>query len=128
MQAVRDLGYTVRPATMNDIEQAVALFNLCTQETQGTKGTDVDHVRTEWGTPNFDLETDTRLVFASDRTLGGDIELWDRQGAHVKLGYWCPVHPDHRCQRLGTALIEWAETREHVRLEQAPQGARVTLK
>ena len=127
MQAVRDLGYTVRPATMNDIEQAVVLFNVCTQETQGANGTDVDHVRTEWGTPNFDLETDTRLVFAPDQMLVGYIELWDTQEPHVKLHCWGRVHPDHRGQGLGTALLEWAETRAQESLDRAPKGARVTL-
>lgn len=127
MQEVRNLGYTVRPATKDDIEQAVALFNLCTQETQGTNGTDVDHVRTEWGTPNFNLETDTRLVFAPDQTLVGYIEFWDTEEPHVKLHCWGRVHPDHRGQGLGTAMLQWAEARAHEGLDRAPNGARVTL-
>lgn len=41
-------------------------------------------------------------------------------------GYAC-VHPDHRGRGLGTVLTEWAESRAAQRIQDAPEGAKVSL-
>lgn len=127
MQAITDLGYTVRPATLDDIDQAVTLFNTCSQETLGKARFDLNAVRTEWRTPNFDLATDTRMVFDSTGTLVGYGEVWDVEEPHVKVYSWGRVHPEHRGLGVGSAILSWIETRAAEAVPRAPADAQVTL-
>ena len=126
MQGLKQLGYTVRPARMGDLEQVVALFNTCSKHALGVKRHDVNDVRTEWKTPNFHLETDTRLVFDGDDLVAYG-EFWDVEEPHVKLHFWGRVRPDYCGRGIGTAIIEWAEDRAQKALPRAPEDAQITL-
>ena len=126
MQGLKQLGYTVRPAGMDDLERAVVLFNTCSKQTLGVERHDANDLRTEWKTPNFDLETDTQLVFDGDDLVGYG-EFWDIEDPHVKLRFWGRVRPDYCDRGIGTAIVEWAEGRAQKALPQAPADAQVTL-
>ena len=64
-------GYTVRPATIDDVERAAELTNLCSIDLTGRPATDADELRIDWLLPSSNPETDIRLLFADDGPLAG---------------------------------------------------------
>ncbi len=119
-------GFTSRPATLEDAEAFVDLLNTCSRELVGMPLHDLDETITELQAPSFNTETDTRLVFASDGTLVGGVQIWDRV-PHVRIYADACVHPEYRGRGIGSALCEWIEARAQEAVPQAPEGTRVTL-
>lgn len=68
-------GFTVRPVAMEDLKAAVALFNACSMELIGAMQHDVDETRVEWGTPGFNLKTDTQVVLSPAGEIVGYLEV-----------------------------------------------------
>lgn len=126
MQSVMKLGYTHRPARQDDVGVAVELFNACSRHMFGRDQSSVSDIRTEWGTPGFDLASDTQLVFHRDQ-LVAYAEFWNLTAPYVRPGFWGRVRPEHRGRGIGGALVEWAEERAQRSLPLAPAGAQVTL-
>lgn len=120
-------GYTMRSATMADVETAVTLFNIRSRHDTGNDGATVAEIAHEWDTPNFDPARDIRLVFAADNTLVGYIELWATANPPVHPWVWGCVHPDHERQGIGTALMTWAIDHAHNVMDRVPEGARVSV-
>lgn len=78
-------GYTIRPASLDDIKGTVEMFNLCSKAMIGAPEFTEERYTKEWQMPNFDLQHDTRLVITSTGQIVGCIEVWD---------VWePPVHP-----------------------------------
>jgi ribosomal protein S18 acetylase RimI-like enzyme len=116
----------LRPAKMEDLPAAVALFNACSLEQVGACEFSLKDVRTEWMSPGFNLATDTRIILTEEGAAVGFMEIWDVD-PHVRLYAWGRVHPDFRGRGLGTRLLWWAETRARQAVPKAPSGARVSL-
>ncbi|HEU5091511.1 MAG TPA: hypothetical protein VFT30_02450, partial [Nitrospira sp.] len=70
-------GFTARGARMEDVEPALALYNRWSRSVIGRDEiTDIQAVRNEWLSPNFDPAEDIRLVFAPNGLMVGFIEVW----------------------------------------------------
>jgi len=119
-------GFTSRPATMDDVEAAVALANACSIEQIGKPEWSVDRFRTDWQAPNLHPETDLWVVFTPEAELVGYAGVWD-VGPHVQVFGWGNVHPECRGQGIGTYLARWVERRARQSIPKAPVGARVVL-
>ena len=119
--------YTLRPATEDDLEAAVALFNLCSRALLGTPLVDTDYLANEWSAPAFELDRDTRCAFTSEGQMVAYGEVWDT-APHIVLYSWGRVHPEHRSLGLGNHLVTWQEARARQALTMAPEGARVVLR
>lgn len=119
-------GYTARPATPADAAAAVALFNASSQALLGVDQHSLADLETEWRSPDFNLATDSVLLFAPDGALAGYGNVWD-SAPHVQPEQWGRVHPAHTGQGLGTYLMAWAEARAQQAVPLAPAGARVAL-
>jgi mycothiol synthase len=117
--------FTVRPATLDDVEAAVELINACTIELTGEPRVSVQDVCSDWQQPGFDLETDTLLVFSPGGELVGHVELWDNE--YVRIYVRGDVRPEFRGRGIGTALCRWAEERARQSIPKAPEGARIVL-
>jgi mycothiol synthase len=120
-------GYTCRPARLEDVPVAVDLFNAWAQKYLGADDLTIEIINREWRTPNFDLETNTRLVVDPDGRLAGYYELWDSGHPHVSVHVWGRIHPEHEGRGLGTYLLSWAESRAREIVPQAPPNTRVVL-
>jgi mycothiol synthase len=118
-------GYTSRPARMDDAEQLVTLFNRCSMELVGEAVHDVEDLRSEWTTPEFDLERDTRVVVDETGAPVAYAEVWDLEEPHVQVGTWGRVDPAHRGRGIGAALLAWEEERARMAIARAPSDARV---
>ncbi len=121
-------GFTSRPATMDDVADAVTLFNDCAVHSTGAPETSVANLEGEWKDPDFDLNRSTRLVFSPEGRLIGYIEVWDANPVPVTPWAWGRVHPDYEGQGIGTALMTWAEARAHEAFTRVPADAQVALR
>jgi mycothiol synthase len=103
-------GFTVRGARLEDVNPSLELFNRWSRSILGTDEIiDAATIRNEWISPGFDPAEDIRLVFASDGTLVGYIEVWITAKPPVHPWLWGRVHPDYSGLGLGTWMLTWAE-------------------
>jgi len=112
---------------MDDAERLVAVFNRCSMEIVGDALHDLEDQRSEWTTPEFDLERDTRVVVDASGAPVAYAEVWDLEEPHIRIGSWGRVDPSHRGCGIGTALLAWVEERARQAIARAPSDARVTL-
>lgn len=119
--------YIMRPATLDDVEASVDMFNAVSQDLIGNDEFTVDEYRSEWQIPGFNLETDSRLVIAPDGRVVGCYEVWDLNDPAVRVGTWGRTHPDFRGMGIGSTLLEWAINRAFQAVPRAPEGARVVM-
>ncbi len=121
-------GYTIRPASLGDIEGSVEMFNLCSKAMIGAPEFTEERYAKEWQMPNFDLQRDTRLVITSTGQIVGCIEVWDVQEPPVHPWIWGRVHPEWEGESIGTAMMEWALERAREAIPRAPKGTRVSAR
>jgi GNAT superfamily N-acetyltransferase len=123
--ATRNLpdGYTFRGATLHDVPVVVYLFNQ--RQMTHSVPTQVEKVRQEWLTFNFNPAMDVRLIFDQREHLIGYIEVWTMQLASMQPWLWGCVHPDYEGRGIGTALLSWAEARVCLAMEMLPVDKRV---
>lgn len=127
MQTKLEQHFHFRPATLDDIPQAVDLFNTYSMATVGHNQDTVDSLNIFWRTPGFDLNTHTLMAITSDGRLAGYGEVWNTQSPHVHVyGYGC-VLPEYWGMGLGRYLDSWINRRAMLDLPKAPEGARVML-
>jgi mycothiol synthase len=120
-------GYQFRPVTMEDLEPTVAMLNEWSRKMLGVDAFETNFMGSEWATPGFYLEQDTRLVLAPDGAIVGYYELWDIDDPHVHINIWGRVHPAYTGRGIGSYLLEWAEERGRMAIPRAPEGARVVM-
>ena len=120
-------GYTVRPASMADVEEAVRLFNLYSHWQSGADITNVEEIRREWSEPEYIPEENILTIWNPQGEMVGYIEFYDKGDPHAQLFCWGVVHPEHHGKGLGGFLLEWVVERARQNVPLAPEGARVAL-
>lgn len=120
-------GYVMRGATLNDLPEAVAMFNACSHKLIGADEVTVETYQREWEVPLLNLPEDVKVVIAPDGKLVGCQEVWDLFDPHTRINTWGRVHPDHQGCGIATALLRWAEERARKAIPRAPDGTRVAL-
>ena len=119
-------GFTVRGATIDDLDAALKLFNRWSQSViHEDEITDAEAVRTELVSPGFNPAEDIRLVFALDGEMVGYIEVWTTGKPPVHPWIWARVDPRYEGLGIGTYLLTWAEARARKVLEDVPTELRV---
>ena len=121
-------GYSARPAAMTDLEAAVDFLNLTSIGLFGKEEFSVEEYHQEWGTPGFELSTDSLLIISPSGDIAGYQEVWDIFKPSIRVNIWGRVHPDHEDLGIGLCLIAWAEQRARQVVERAPEGARVSVR
>jgi len=105
-------GFTVRGATMDDVEPSMALINRWSRSVVGwDESATVEGVRSEWTSPGFDPAEDIRLVFAPNGEMAGYIEVWTTSKPPVHPWIWGRVDPQYGGKGIGTWMLHWAEER-----------------
>lgn len=118
-------GFTARGATMNDVEQAMMLFNRWSRAViSRDEFTDIDSILNEWQASGADLAEDVRLVFAPNGDLTGYIEVWNNTRSLTHLELWGRLDPAYEDLGIGTWMLHWAEQRALQALPTVPAELR----
>jgi mycothiol synthase len=120
-------GYTLRGATLDDLPEAVDMFNACSRKLIGTNEVTLEGYRREWEIPILNLPEDVKVVIAPDGSIAACQELWDLFDPHTRINTWGRVHPDHQERGLAMAMLRWAEDRARRSISRAPSGTRIAL-
>ncbi|MEO8970405.1 MAG: GNAT family N-acetyltransferase [Ktedonobacteraceae bacterium] len=124
-------GFTVRPATMEDIrsiatifiERETALFGA----TESTVDSMAEWILTVWQSPHFELEKDSWGVFASDGTAASYVTLWRPELTPLQMYASPRILPAYRGLGLTSFLLHAAETRARELMQEAATDVGVTL-
>ena len=121
-------GYTLRGATLDDLPEAVEMFNVCSRNLIGMPEVTLEGMRHEWEIPILDLAEDRRVVIAPDGQIVGYMEVWDLFDPHTRINSWIKVHPEHQKRGVESALLCFAEDKaRQSAIPRAPAEARVSL-
>jgi mycothiol synthase len=120
-------GYTLRSATLDDLPEAVAMFNASSRHILGVEEFSVENYRNEWSVPVLDLPEYVKVVRAPRGQLVACVEVWDLYDPHTRVNTWIMLHPDHLGRGLEAALLRFAEEKaRQSALPRAPHEARVS--
>jgi mycothiol synthase len=109
-------GYTARPATRDDLDEVAALIDAFDLAYFGdTDNANRIGLQFDWGAPWVDMERDTRVVHADDRTLAAYARHTrpDQSDRCETDGF---VHPGHEDRGLGGAIVAWGEEQTRARM------------
>lgn len=118
-------GFTVRPARVEDLPQAVPMFNAAERELTGGGDYTVERYSQEWNQTGIDLDESTRIVFSPDGEVVGCVELWDHFNPPARPWIWGRVHPEWKGHGIGTAMLQWALDTCRRATERLPEDARL---
>jgi mycothiol synthase len=121
------LGFTMRPALMEDVDVVTDLLNDYSRYLLDVEMFRAKDILSDWSLPVFDMQACTRVVVAPDGRLVGYAELWDVTEPFVKKTLWARVHPAYLGLGIGSSLVAWAEEQSRSWIERSPQDARVVL-
>ena len=121
-------GFTTRPATMDDLETAVTLMNICSTAQVGRPEHNTADTTLEWTQEKFNLATNTHLVFAPNGEMVGYLEIWDIHPVPVSNWVWGCVHPDYEGLGIGTYMLTWTEEQLQRTFDRVPADARVVFR
>jgi mycothiol synthase len=118
-------GFTVRGGSLDDLEQAIQLFNRWSRAVIGRdEFSDIQSIRDEWTAPGVDPAEDIRHIFAPNGELVGHIELWTNAKSLVHPELWGRLDPDYEDLGIGTWMLQWAEQRALQAIASVPAGLR----
>ncbi len=120
-------GYTLHGATLDDLPEAVEMFNASSRYTLGVDEFTVERYRNEWEVPILDLPEYVKVVRAPNGQLVACVEVWDLYDPHTRINTWIKIHPDHLGRGIETALLRFAEDKaRQSALPRASHEARVS--
>lgn len=128
-------NYIMRPATIDDIEEAVDLMETTSRHIIGASEVSLDDIKAEWSLPMFDLEQSTRVIIdpepadseGPDGKLVGYIEVWDIDRLPVDIFVWGCVHPAYEDLGIGTRLMHWSEKRASQAIDRVPDDVQIVM-
>ncbi|MBN1859738.1 GNAT family N-acetyltransferase [Candidatus Bipolaricaulota bacterium] len=121
-------GFTVRSASMDDVERVSEFWNDRLQATRGVRSSTPDQVRKLWNHPKFDLATDSLLVFTPQGALAGYAHVRDVKDPPVDVFTAHSVHPDFDQETwLWDALFAWTDAESRRVIPRAPAEAKIVL-
>lgn len=120
-------GFTHRPARQDDLEATVNVFNTWARRYLGVNDFERADLTSEWQSPGFNLETDTRVVLSPEGRVVAYLEVGDNRQPPVTIFLWGRIDPAYEGLGIGTALYHWGEQRARQAIPRTPPEARVIL-
>jgi len=120
-------GYTMRPATIEDVAATVEMLNVTSQHLHGKDEFTIETITQEWTYPGLDLARNTRLVETQDGQIVAYFELWDVHDIPAQNWLWWKLHPNHYNQGIESVMMAWAEDLAKSNIERCPPQAKVSI-
>ena len=120
------MGFTVRPARLNDAEAVADLINRDSRDMIGVSIADAGEMRVDWMSPKFNMARDTRLVIAPTGAPVAYRSVWDNQ-PHVSIWGDGGVDPEYRREQIVGPALTWMVERARESVGLAPDGAKVAV-
>jgi mycothiol synthase len=121
-------GFRARPTRIEDVEEAVNLFNTCSMAMIGTTDHEAEVLRKDWQTPNFELSTNTRAVLNPEGRMVGIAEVWDVVHPPVHPFLFGRVLPDYEGLGIGSEMLKWSIDRSKQVMLRVPEDARISVR
>ena len=118
-------GFTVRPATLDDVPEIYGLLQSHEQALYGYTDTILAYVQAAYSEPSLDFAGETCLVFNRAGRLVGSMLL--EQSMYANFGVTICVFPPEPGLHLDDSLLSRAESRARALMVQAQPGVQVTL-
>ena len=109
-------GFTSRPATLDDLDDAAALVSEWELKYVGESEAARAMLQYEWGAAAFDMERDTRVIHAGDGSLAAFAQLSTPDPDLLRYDAFGPVDPSFEGRGLGSAIIGWTESQTRSRI------------
>lgn len=120
-------GYSVRPATHDDIPALADMINRRNTPLLGHPTDTVEEWQRGFNAPDFDPATSTRLMLAPDGQIAGFAELNHPKVLPVRPALFFSMAPEHEREDVAAALLAWGIAVAARVLPQVPDDVRVTL-
>lgn len=120
-------GLIWRSVTLDDVDAALKLFNICSMDEIGTNDFTRSEIVVDWTEKDFNPETDTRAIFDKIGQMIAFQSVFMNSSQPVHPWVWGRVHPDHLGRGHGTILTEWAHQRAKQALDIVPEDIRVSI-
>lgn len=120
--------FTVRPATMADLDRVLELINFASRHYTGEEQETREGLAHEWEHEEVSVENNIRLVLTSDDKLIAYIQAADTLAPFTQMGAWSAIHPDYENSGVGEYLFSWAENRLRESLHKPPAEAKVIMR
>jgi mycothiol synthase len=121
-------GLHARPATTDDLAGICAAINAWAVKIVGRPTESAERLGAEWETsPNFNLETDTRVYLNAEGQIVAYAEVYDGIDMPVFVFAFARVHPDYQNKGIGWEINQWLELRSKQAIAKVPANARVAL-
>src|SRR5690349_11011311 len=120
-------GYSMRPATFDDVEISADFINAYYQAVIGEDDTNPDALRGEWQSPRFTPEHGVRLIFDAQGKIAAFGSFHDTNEPLVRMFGSAFVPPNAEDRGLHDVLIAWIMNSAAEALPRSPEGTRVVL-
>ncbi len=121
-------GCSVRAAEWDDLEEIVRIANLDAMETTGTSDTDEAEIKNDWENEDFEMETDSQVVFSSEGEMLGWAHVFKFTKPAVNPYIHIRMKPGFRDHEVGDFLLDWSEKRSGMLIEEIPEEAKLTAR
>jgi len=103
------VGWTLRPATMDDLDGAVDLFNARSQRFHGENQSTLQEIQSWWTSPRFKMADDLRVAIDHSGKLAATTHVNDPGEPYAGIGCAVVVDPVYEDdESLWDALHAWA--------------------
>ena len=120
-------GWVARAAGMDDVGRVLELMNARSQRLYGENQATSQDVQAWWGSPRFDLKTDTQLVLDAEGAVAGMASVANPGEPYVQFGCAGVVHPRYEGNvELWYGLHAWGLRRAQELVPLASEEIRVS--
>ena len=123
----KQVEFSLRPPTMDDIDAMVEFLNDWDEVHVGGRPYTKEDLQRRWTEPRFDLAADARVAVNTNGEIIGTTTIWDGIDPPVNPWLNLQIHPDWEDTNVGEALLAWGETRGKACFARVPEGVRVGL-
>ncbi len=121
-------NWSVRPASDDDADGAVDMFNARSQKMYGANQITRDEIHAWWNAPRFDLATDSQIVLDENSRPIAWAHVGNPGEPYVAIGCGVTLHPEvEDVQAIWDRLFAWVIERARDYVPLAPPDARVFL-